>query len=102
MKKIKKIFGTPERPRLSVSRSLRYLSAQVIDDLAKRTLVNGSTRDLADSKGRLAAATELGRQLAEKAIAEGVKGVVFDRGKARYQGRIKALAEAARKAGLEF
>lgn len=101
----KRISGATERPRLSVYKSLNHMYAQVIDDLAGRTLVAASTRDkdLGLSKtGNAAAAAAVGSKLAERAKAKGVSAVVFDRGGFRYHGRIKALAEAARKAGLSF
>ncbi len=101
----KRIKGTPERPRLSVFRSLKHIYAQVIDDEAGRTLASAST---AEKKGpaakgnNVAAARAVGRLVAERAKERGVRAVVFDRGGYRYHGRVKALAEAAREAGLEF
>jgi large subunit ribosomal protein L18 len=93
--------GTGERPRLAVFRSLAHTYAQVIDDTRGETLVAAST---AGSKagGNLAAAKKIGREIAEKAVEKGIKKVVFDRGGYLYHGRIKALADAAREAGLEF
>jgi len=103
----KKVVGTPERPRLSVFRSLKHMYAQIIDDTVERTLVAASTRNAdvrpADEKATgCAAAKAVGRRLAEKAIAHGVRTVVFDRSGYRYHGRVKALADAAREAGLVF
>ncbi len=102
-----KIKGTSECPRLNVFRSLRYLYAQLIDDRAGHTLVAASTRELLNDNvitqgGNIEAATALGKLLAEKAAAKGIKEVVFDRGGYLYHGGIKALADAAREAGLEF
>jgi len=95
------------RPRLSVHRSSANIYAQVIDDKTGRTLASASTLDEAFKKGgkggsNIAAATEIGRIVAEAATKAGVKQVVFDRGGYIYHGRVKALAEAARDAGLEF
>lgn len=101
------INGTPDRPRLAVFRSNRGIYAQVIDDVAGHTLASASTSDTAlaaevDGKPKKEQATIIGRALAERAKAAGVKTVVFDRGGFRYHGRVKALADAAREAGLEF
>ncbi|HEY9060292.1 MAG TPA: 50S ribosomal protein L18 [Pseudobacteroides sp.] len=103
----KKIKGTPERPRLNVFRSLNHIYAQVIDDTTGNTLVAASTLD-ESLKGKVKfggnkeAAKEVGKLIATKAVAKGIKLVVFDRGGYLYHGRIKELAEAAREAGLEF
>jgi large subunit ribosomal protein L18 len=98
-----KLSGTTERPRLNVYRSLNHLYAQVIDDQKGETLVSASTLALKlKTGGNVAAAKEIGKAIAEKATAKGIKKVVFDRGGFLYHGRIKALAEAAREAGLEF
>jgi large subunit ribosomal protein L18 len=98
-----KISGTPERPRLNVYRSLNHIYAQVIDDSKGVTLVSASTV-AAKSKtgGNVAAAKEIGKLVAERAQEKGIKKVVFDRGGYLYHGRIKALADAAREAGLDF
>lgn len=96
----KGILGTPQRPRLAVYRSLRHIYAQVIDDLAGRTLVSASSGKTDGSN--CAAAAAVGRALAEKAAAAGVRQVVFDRAGFRYHGRVKALADAAREGGLSF
>jgi large subunit ribosomal protein L18 len=95
------------RPRLTVCRTLKHIYAQVIDDQAGRTMVAASTlspdlREKIKSGGNLSAAEAVGKLVAEKALAKGLKAVVFDRGGHVYHGRIKALAEAARKAGLDF
>ena len=102
-----KVQGTAERPRLVVYRSLSNIEGQVVDDQAGRTLVGISTNS-ADLRGRRSeltkseASREAGKALAEKAIAAGVKQVVFDRGGYLYHGRVKAFAEGAREGGLEF
>ncbi len=99
--------GTPERPRLSVFRSNSHMYAQIIDDTVGNTLVAASTLDK-DVKGQvkftdnIEAATLLGKVIAQKALDKGIKTVVFDRGGFIYHGKIQALAEAAREAGLEF
>jgi large subunit ribosomal protein L18 len=101
----KAISGTPTRPRLAVFRSARHISAQVIDDSSGRTLAAASTvePDLRGiSGGNVAAASAVGRLVAERASALGIESVVFDRGGYRYHGRVAALADAARKAGLEL
>jgi len=99
----RKLSGTGERPRLNVYRSLNHIYAQVIDDQKGETLVSASTLQ-AKSKtgGNVAAAKEIGKTIAEQAVAKGIKKVVFDRGGYLYHGRVKALADAAREAGLEF
>ena len=101
----KHVRGTPERPRLAVHRSNKHITAQVIDDVAGRTLAAASTVE-ADLRGRPSgnkgAAAEIGRRVAERARAAGVTKVVFDRGGFLYHGRIAAVAEAAREGGLEF
>ena len=98
-----KLAGTAERPRLNVYRSLNHIYAQVIDDQKGETLVSASTSRLkSKTGGNVAAAKEIGKSIAEKAVAKGIKQVVFDRGGYLYHGRVKALADAAREAGLEF
>ena len=98
-----KLSGTAQRPRLNVYRSLNHIYAQLIDDADGKTLVSASTREAKiKSGGNLAAAKEVGKQIAQKAKAKGVEKVVFDRGGYLYHGRIKALADAAREAGLKF
>jgi large subunit ribosomal protein L18 len=100
----KKVRGTAARPRLAVFRSNRHISAQVIDDVTGRTLASASTleADLRDASGTADGAGKVGELLAERASAAGVSAVVFDRGGFRYHGRVAALAEAARRGGLEF
>ena len=99
----RKLSGTEERPRLNVYRSLNHIYAQVIDDQKGETIVATSTLALKlKTGGNVAAAKEIGKSIAEKAVEKGIKRVVFDRGGFLYHGRIKALAEAAREAGLEF
>ena len=99
----RKLAGTAERPRLNVYRSLNHIYAQVIDDATGTTLVSASTLALKlAAGGNIAAAAEVGKAVAERAVQKGVKKVVFDRGGYLYHGRIKALADAAREAGLEF
>jgi large subunit ribosomal protein L18 len=98
-----KLAGTAERPRLNVYRSLNHIYAQVVDDQKGETLVSASSLGLKlKSGGNVAAAKEIGKALAEKATSKGIKQVVFDRGGYLYHGRVKALADAAREAGLEF
>jgi large subunit ribosomal protein L18 len=96
--------GTAERPRLAVFRSVAHIFAQVIDDNAGATLVSASTVDKGGKTngGNVAAAKAIGKLVAERAKEKGIRQVVFDRGGYQYHGRIKALADAARTAGLEF
>jgi len=103
----KKVFGRPDRPRLSVFRSNRHIYAQIIDDIAAATLVSASTRGKnlrrqIDAGGDKKAAGFVGESLAKQALSVGIKCVCFDRGAYKFHGRVKALAEAARKAGLVF
>ncbi|MEO3775991.1 50S ribosomal protein L18 [Micromonospora sp. B11E3] len=101
----KNISGTAERPRLVVTRSLRHIVAQIVDDTKGHTLASASTMDasLRGAEGdKSALAGKVGALLAERAKAAGVSKVVFDRGGNRYAGRVAALADAAREAGLEF
>ena len=97
----RKLAGTAERPRLNVYRSLNNIYAQVIDDASGITLVSASTIK-SKTGGNVAAAKEIGKTVAELAVQKGIKKVVFDRGGYLYHGRVKALADAAREAGLEF
>lgn len=102
-----RVNGTPERPRLSVYRSVGHIYAQVIDDRTGKTLASASSIDKETRKdiqggGNVAAAKIVGRKVAERARAAGIGLVVFDRGGYKYHGRVKALAEAAREAGLKF
>jgi large subunit ribosomal protein L18 len=100
----KRIVGTPERPRLSVFRSLSHIYVQVIDDESGRTLVAASDREKSAgaAKGKVASAKNIGKLLAERATKAGVTKVVFDRNGYLYHGRVKALAEGAREGGLQF
>jgi large subunit ribosomal protein L18 len=97
----RKLAGSTERPRLNVYRSLNHIYAQVIDDQTGVTLTSASTIK-SKTGGNVAAAKEVGKEIAQKAVEKGIKKVVFDRGGYLYHGRIKALADAAREAGLEF
>lgn len=98
-----KISGTTEVPRLNVFRSNKHIYAQIIDDTLGKTLVASSTKSLKlESTSNIEAAKAVGKDIAEKALEAGIKNVVFDRGGYIYHGRVQALAEAAREAGLEF
>jgi large subunit ribosomal protein L18 len=98
----KKVRGTAERPRLAVYRSLNHIYAQVIDDVAGKTLATASTAEKAfsGSGGNVAAAQAIGKTIAERALKAGVSNVVYDRGGYVYHGRVKALLDATRSAGL--
>ena len=101
----KRVNGTSERPRLVVTRSLRHISAQIVDDLKGHTVVSASSMDatIRGAEGdKSAIARRVGSLLADRAKAAGIEKVVFDRGGNRYAGRIAALADAAREAGLSF
>ena len=100
----RKLSGTATRPRLAVFRSVAHIYAQVIDDVAGATVVSASSVDKAGKTngGNVAAAKAIGKLVAERAKEKGIKSVVFDRGGYQYHGRVKALADAAREAGLEF
>jgi large subunit ribosomal protein L18 len=103
----RRVVGTTSRPRLCVYRSLGHIYAQVVDDQGGRTLVSASsldkqTRGLTKGGGNVAAAKVVGKAIAERARAAGIQQVVFDRGGYKYHGRIEALANAAREAGLNF
>jgi len=103
----KKVTGTAEKPRLNVFRSLSHIYAQIIDDKSGITLVSASTldkevRDAVTYGGNIPAAKAVGEAVAKRALAKGIKEVVFDRGGYIYHGRVAALAAAAREAGLEF
>ena len=103
----KRIAGTAERPRLAIHRSTKHIRAQVIDDQTARTIVSASSLDkevrkLIKGGGNIAASKVVGKAIAERARAKGVDKVVFDRGGYQYHGRVQALAEAAREAGLKF
>jgi large subunit ribosomal protein L18 len=99
-----RVSGLAERPRLAVHRSLHHISAQLIDDVNGHTLASAASTELkkADGKSGVAAAEAVGKAIAERAVKAGVTTVVFDRGGYLYHGRVKALADAARAAGLEF
>jgi large subunit ribosomal protein L18 len=101
------VTGTSERPRLAVFRSNQHIYVQVIDDTSQHTLVSASTvepeiKDRIESGSNCEASTEVGKLVAQRAIAKGIQKVVFDRGGNLYHGRVKSLAEAAREAGLDF
>ncbi len=103
----KKVFGTPEKPRLSVYRSLNNIYAQIIDDTKGHTLVSASTleeemKPVQKHGGNVDMAKRVGQLLTSKAVTAGIKKVVFDRGGYKYHGCVKALADGAREAGLEF
>jgi large subunit ribosomal protein L18 len=101
----KNMMGTAQRPRLNVYRSLNHIYAQLVDDLAGRTLAAASTAEGKGTRrtgGNVAAAKEVGKVIAERARQKGIEQVVFDRGGYLYHGRVKALADAAREAGLKF
>lgn len=101
----KKVFGTAERPRLNVYRSLKHIYAQIIDDEAGKTLVAASSLDKELRNmygGNKEAAREVGKLVAKKALEKGIKKVVFDRGGYLYHGRVKELADGAREGGLDF
>jgi len=103
----KRMSGTAERPRLCVFRSLRYVYAQLVDDDSGRTLATADSRELGmmpegSARGNTAAATAVGKALGERGKAKGITRVVFDRSGYLYHGRVKALADGAREAGLEF
>jgi len=97
-----KISGTAEYPRLCVFRSLRHIHAQIIDDVAQNTLVAATSLEIKDGTSNKETANRVGKLIAEKAIAAGVKAVVFDRSGYIYHGRVQALADGAREGGLEF
>jgi large subunit ribosomal protein L18 len=103
----KNVSGTPDRPRLAVFRSLRHIYAQVIDDTTGRTLASASSNEAIKEAGvpitpKTNLSTAVGKMVAERALAEGITQVVFDRGGCKFHGRVKALAEATREAGLSF
>lgn len=102
-----RLSGTPEKPRLTVFRSNNHIYAQIIDDVAGNTIVSASTlqgdvKEGLDKTNNVKAAAKLGEVIAKKALDNGIKTVVFDRSGYIYQGKVKALADAAREAGLEF
>ncbi len=99
-----RLAGTPSRPRLAVYKSLKHIHAQVIDDLAGKTLASASSLDTegVDKHGNCKSAAAVGKLIAERAVKAGVQQVAFDRGGFRFHGRVKALADAARESGLKF
>lgn len=97
-----RVSGTAQKPRLSVFRSNKYIYAQLIDDVSGKTLVSTSSRALTDKVNKVDSSTEVGKTLAQKALASGITEVVFDRGGYLYHGRVKALADGAREGGLKF
>ena len=98
-----KINGTPDRPRLNVFRSNAHIHTQIIDDVNGVTLVSASSVDMKlENGGNIEAAKAVGEELAKRALAKGIENVVFDRGGYVYHGRVQAVAEAAREAGLKF
>jgi large subunit ribosomal protein L18 len=97
----KKVTGTAERPRLVVFRSLKHITAQLVDDVARRTLMTVSSTDLLSGK-KTEKSTEVGRRIAARAKDAGITRVVFDRAGYKYHGRVKAVADGAREGGLEF
>lgn len=103
----RRVFGTVERPRLCVRRSLRHIYAQVVDDVSGRTLAAASTlcaavREASGGAKKAAAAALVGKEVARRAIEAGVSQVAFDRGGYKYHGRVRALADGAREGGLQF
>lgn len=100
----RRVNGTPTRPRLAVYRSLNHLYVQIIDDLAGKTLASASSREkgIDGDRGNATTAVQVGKLIADRAKQAGVEEVAFDRGGFKYHGRIKALADAAREAGLKF
>lgn len=98
----KELSGTPARPRLSIYRSNKAIYAQVIDDSNGHTIIAASSRAITDKINKVEAATRVGKEIAEKALAAGIAEVVFDRGGYLYHGRVKSLADGARSAGLKF
>jgi large subunit ribosomal protein L18 len=103
----KRIFGTPERPRLTVYRSLNHIYTQIVDDTQGVTLASASTmekeiRDAQKFENKRAAANYIGKLIAQRATAKGIKSVVFDRNGFLYHGRVKAVSDGAREAGLDF
>lgn len=97
-----KIFGTAQRPRLSIFKSSRYIYIQLIDDQIGKTVASVSTVSFKDKKDKKNFSVLLGELIAKKAIEKNINSAVFDRGNYKYHGRIKAIAESARKAGLRF
>lgn len=97
-----KVQGTTKQPRLSVFRSLKHISAQIIDDSTGKTLVSASDKDISKQESKIELAKEVGKALAAKAVKKKITKVVFDRGPYTYHGKVKALADGARDGGLKF
>lgn len=98
-----KIFGTAKKPRLCVFRTAKHIYAQIIDDEKGKTILSSKDFNIKkDKQGKINSANEVGKLIAEKALEKKIKEVVFDRGGYKYHGRVKAIAEAARKTGLKF
>lgn len=97
-----KIFGTSEKPRMSVFRSNKQIYVQIIDDVNGNTLVSASSKEVKETGNKCDVSKQVGKAIAEKASSKGIENVVFDRGGFLYHGRVKALADAAREAGLKF
>ncbi|MEI6627532.1 MAG: 50S ribosomal protein L18 [bacterium] len=97
-----KVSGNAERPRLNVFRSLKHVAVQLIDDVARKTLVSASDKEVKDAKTKTEKSEAVGKLVAEKALAKGINQVVFDKGASRYHGRVKAIADGARAAGLKI
>ena len=97
----KKVSGTPERPRLVIFRSLKHITAQLVDDVSRRTLATVSSTDLETGK-KTQKSLEVGKRIAARAKDAGITKVVFDRAGYKYHGRVKAVADGAREGGLEF
>lgn len=97
-----RVTGTAQKPRLSVFRSNKFIYAQIIDDVTGKTLVSTSSRALSEKVNKVDSSAEVGKAIAQKALASGISEVVFDRGGYLYHGRVKALADGAREGGLKF
>lgn len=102
IRKKRKIIGTTDRPRLSVYKSLKHMHAQIVDDVNNKTIAGMSTKGIKEKGTKMEKAIILGRELAKLAVSKGVEKVVFDRGRFKYHGRVKAMATAAREGGLKF
>jgi large subunit ribosomal protein L18 len=96
-----KVFGTVDRPRLVVSRSNKHIVAQIIDDESGKTLISGNTYKMKNTQ-KMKMATELGKDIADKANSKKIKEIVFDKGGSKYHGRVKALADTVRDGGIKF
>ena len=98
----RRISGTSERPRLTIFKSNKGIYAQIIDDTKGHTLISASSKELGQEKTNVEVSQEVGKKLAEKAVASGIESIVFDRNGYLYHGKVKALAEGAREGGLKF